>query len=328
MNVQHQNFQHGHISTRAVTRFVCLLVLLSLAITARMPLLAQPSPPSRPILFVHGWCGSAYDWASLFGSILNTLPNTMYPDKSVYFVEYNNDSLLHPANPQDSYAFYKEDQPAGYNTTLTSANQKDIPPDTRFFAINLYDPLSNGADPDNVTRISVLNKAYEVKKVIELIKEITGVQSVNIVAHSMGGLDARAYVENLASAGSCNNYQDSSINSPYGSHPDYAANTCLPGSLSAEYSNDVANIVTVDTPHLGSPLAELFATNQGLGPEFINLGLTCQAYDSTNRIELLQSTDGGPGLIEELNYLGSFHFGVKPIMNMVPTQAVANYFSD
>jgi len=206
-----------------------------------MPLLAQPSPPSRPILFVHGWCGSAYDWASSFGSILNTLPNTMYPDKSVYFVEYNNDSLLHPANPQDTFAFYREDEPAGYGTTLTPYKTTDIPGDTRFFVINFYDPLSKGADPANVTRISVLNKAYEIKKVIEQIKEITGVSSVNIVAHSMGGLDARAYVENLASAGACYNYQDPSFNSEdpgYGSHTYYSASTCLPGDPNnAAYAN-------------------------------------------------------------------------------------------
>ena len=50
---------------------------------------AQPSRPGRPILFVHGWCGSAYDWAPLYGPIFGLFPSAIYPDPDVYLVEYN-----------------------------------------------------------------------------------------------------------------------------------------------------------------------------------------------------------------------------------------------
>jgi len=47
------------------------------------------SPPSRPILFVHGWCGSAYEWTQLFPFLFNNLPTSLYPNQDVYLVEYN-----------------------------------------------------------------------------------------------------------------------------------------------------------------------------------------------------------------------------------------------
>src|SRR5271157_1262944 len=57
-------------------------------------LVAQPNPPSRPILFVHGWCGSAYEWAPFFDPAnqyrLSALfPAGLYTNPDVYLVEYN-----------------------------------------------------------------------------------------------------------------------------------------------------------------------------------------------------------------------------------------------
>jgi len=253
----------------------------------------------------------------------------MFPNKSFYVIEYN--------IVQNSYAYYQVSDQKGVPLVTGPIQLFDLfglgaitSSDARFFAIQFYDPLSNGTDPDNVTRISVLNKAYEIKKVIEKIKSITNVTSVNVVAHSMGGLDARTYVENLASAGSCYDYQDNLLDPAYGSHPNYAASTCLPGTPKAAFANDVANIITVDTPHSGSPLAALQfkSPGQGLGLLATSFGQECQAFDSTNKTELALSSDGGPGLIEELNYEGSIHFGVAPILNSVPVQAVSNYFGD
>jgi hypothetical protein len=315
----------------STNRFIGLaLVILSL-LFGTAPMHAQPSPPNRPILFVHGWCGSAYDWAPLLSSLkLNTALSAIYPNKAEYIIEYDTNS--------DKYYYYQVSDQSG-TPLLTGPiqlfslyGQEPIGSDARFFAIRFYDPWSNGTDPANVSRISVLNKAYEIKKVVEKIKEITNptggvanATSVNIVAHSMGGLDVRAYVENLASAGSCYNYQDPNFNSQdpaWGSHPNYAASTCLPGTSQAAYANDVANIITVDTPHWGAPLAVL---NVGLGQLADLTNYTCQAFSSTNKMELLQNLDGGPGLLEELNYIGSPNFGVTPSKNTVPIQAVANY---
>jgi hypothetical protein len=51
---------------------------------------AAQSPPSRPILFVHGFCDNASGWASLFAAnsaFRQNLPTGLYTNGTVYFVE-------------------------------------------------------------------------------------------------------------------------------------------------------------------------------------------------------------------------------------------------
>jgi len=300
------------------TRFTDYAAFLTLVATLLLSqaLVAQPNPPSRPILFVHGWCGSPYDWAPLYSSLITSLPGSMFPDQTVYLVQYNSYAR--------NYSFYRENNPANDPPGLKPMTEQEIASSQspRFFVIQFYDPYNlNGEGntaPDNVTRISILNKAFELKQVISAITRITKIPSVNIVAHSMGGLVARTYVENLASAGICYNYQDNLVDPNYGSHKDYGAGTCLPGSSDAAYVNDVANIITLDTPHAGSTLA----TPGGVKKIFLG---SCQKYESTNMNELLPFLDGGAGLFEALNYDGTMIAGVKPTKNMVPIQAVGNY---
>ena len=298
-----------------ILAFVILALFLGVA-----PLYAQPSPPSRPILFVHGWCGSAWDWAPLLGYLFpsppasSPIPGAMYTNQTVYLVEYS--------SVADAMGFWIEKEPAqgatgGFTPVLASA----IPPSARLFAINFYDPdpsSTDPTDPTNVTRISILNKAYEIKKVIERITAITGVPSVNILSFSMGGLDARAYVESMASAGACYDH-DNSI-------PMYS-DTCQPGTPGAAFANDVANIITVDTPHAGSPLA----TPDGLTElwSYLDKGLQCEAFESTNMEELLPESVPGAsaGLVEVLNYEGGVINHVAPTNNVVPIQAIQDYFN-
>src|ERR1035441_8309140 len=296
-----------------VAKYLHIFSLIVLALFLNpVPLHAQPSPPSRPVLFVHGWCGSPYDWAPLYTSLIKTLPKSMYPDDTVYLVQYN--SLT------DGYSIYRENNPVNNPSDLALVTLQDIAAyssSPRFFVIQFYDPISSTAstDPSNVSRISILNKAFEIKKAIEIIKNITGATSVNIVAHSMGGLDARAYVEDMASKGQCYNYAD---NYPY------YFGECAPGVSDAAYANDVANIITVDTPHSGSPLA---ATLDPASLLALNVaGAQCQAWDSTNRIELSPLAYGGYGLLESLNYSGKTINNVSPSVNLVPVQAISNYF--
>ena len=298
-----------------VAKYLHIFSLIVLALFLNpVPLHAQPSPPSRPVLFVHGWCGSPYDWAPLYTSLIKTLPKSMYPDDTVYLVQYN--SLT------DGYSIYRENNPVNNPSDLALVTLQDIAAyssSPRFFVIQFYDPISSTAstDPSNVSRISILNKAFEIKKAIEIIKNITGATSVNIVAHSMGGLDARAYVEDMASKGQCYNYAD---NYPY------YFGECAPGVSDAAYANDVANIITVDTPHSGSPLA---ATLDPASLLALNVaGAQCQAWDSTNRIELSPLAYGGYGLLESLNYSGKTINNVSPSVNLVPVQAISNYFSE
>lgn len=282
------------------------LMILALLLSV-LPTHAQNFPPSRPILFVHGWCGSPSDWAPLFSSLFQTLPGSMYPNHTVYYVLY--DSVANTIH------FWYENPPiTGTSTNFIPIAENAIQPDARFFVIELFDPNLLSIDPVNVTKISILNKAFEISQVLKHITAITQIPRVNILAHSMGGLDSRAYVEGMASPGACYDY--------FNNIPKYSA-ACNPGAPGAAYANDVANIITIDTPHTGSTLAK---PNDLAGA--IGIEPACQAYSSTNMTELAPLSQAGSGLIEALNYNGSPISGVLPSKNSVPIQAVEDYFTD
>jgi hypothetical protein len=238
----------------------------------------------------------------------------MYPDQTVYYVQYDSSAgTIH---------YWVENSPSkGASGGLTSISESAIPTTARFFALEFFDPISFTTSPDNVTKISILNKAYDVSQVVKHILAITQLTNVNILAHSMGGLDARAYVENMASAGACYNYSNNA--------PQYSG-SCSPGAGKATYANDVANIITVDTPHAGSPLASIGLWSSIQDWNLLNLSpeMTCDAFPSTNKTELIPAANSGPGLIEALNFSGSLINGATPSSNQVPIQAVENYFSD
>jgi pimeloyl-ACP methyl ester carboxylesterase len=74
-------------------------------------------------------------------------------------------------------------------------------------------------------------KALELAEAIEELRRFTGARQVRIVAHSAGGLVARAYLQNA-----------------------------LPG---VRYRGDVDRLITISTPHLGSALARHFGDYLG-----------------------------------------------------------------
>ena len=282
------------------------LTIVALLLNAG-PLHAQDSPPSRPILFVHGWCGSAYDWAPLYSYLFQILPNSMYPNQTVYLAEY--DSVA------NTVSFWIDNNPSlGADGVFTAVPVGSIPASARFFVIEFIDSVGYSTDPADVAKISILNKAYELSQVLSQITAITQIPKVNILAHSMGGLDARAYVENMASTGVCFDYVNNI--------PAYSG-SCTPGS--AAYVNNVANIITVDTPHAGSPLAYTNFWTTLLA----NAGLdACQMHSSTNKIELAPKNNSGPGLLEALNYSENAIPGFAPTDNTTPIQAIMDYLTD
>lgn len=137
-------------------RFCLVLWLLACQVALSAQTLA-----SRPILLAHGFCGSALDFQPLTGPLYQQLPSDLYPSSTVYYVFY--DSIK--------------------NTTtflllagglLVPVDQSSIPSSTRLFSIMFYDPNNGGSsDPNNVAKISMLNKAYELSQVIKQINAIT-----------------------------------------------------------------------------------------------------------------------------------------------------------
>jgi hypothetical protein len=279
-----RKMRHSGLSIRPVRS--CLLTVFSFLLF--LGVAPAQSPPSRPILFVHGWCGSPYDWATLFGYLFPTsgpspLPTTMYPNQTVYLAQYDSTT--------GAVSFWSENDPTEGASGGLSILPVTVPPDARFFVIQFYDSNSqstNPTDPTNVAGVSVLNKADELSNVIKAIRGLTGIRDVNVVSHSLGGLVARAYAENLASSGICYDY---ATNSP--TFPDYGLATCMPGAGADAYAGDVANIITLDTPNNGSPLA-----NSRLAALTVLLDLKCQSSTTTNGFELVPNNT----LLTSLNY--------------------------
>jgi len=252
-------------------RFPSLLHAAFLAaFVIQVPFLVQaqtpPPDPARPILFVHGICGGRETAGDLdpFAPIRDYLAG--------HFPEY--------ANPT-SFTLYSE----GTNTYLwPSGNDVRvayIPPDTKFFSINFYAPIifntDNHFNHNDVANTSILNQATQLATVVRAIAAITHIKDVIVIAHSMGGLVTRTYIETLASQTLCGdvNYCGSGT-------------SCAPGSVA--YTDDIAALITLDTPHGGAIRGEC-----GLDP----WGFICAVTDNLNRVEMFPESV----LLRALNYL-------------------------
>lgn len=81
--------------------------------------------------------------------------------------------------------------------------------------------------------------AYRFKEYIEKVQDVTDSKKVNVVAHSMGGLVARAYIEDMAN--------------PFVSYDGNITNESE--SLREPYQNNIARFVMAGTPNMGSGTA-------------------------------------------------------------------------
>src|ERR1035438_35877 len=128
---------HTFVRTWSLGETVRRLLCLAIALLALLPgaprASAQTTAPSRPILFVHGWCGSASDWAPLYAPLFRTLPPNLYPDQTVFWIQYN--SL------QNTINFWTENNPSlgAAPGNLQGIDESTIPtehPNARFFALD------------------------------------------------------------------------------------------------------------------------------------------------------------------------------------------------
>ena len=301
---------NGPFQSRGITgsakrvEFLALLILL--LVLSVLPALGQTSPPSRPILFVHGFCGDAGSWAHLVQALSVSVAKdhaALYPNldtnnqQRVYKVYY--DSIA------DQVYFIDPD-------TGETVDEMWILPSTRFFEIAFYDSANASFDANIVANISILNKAYELSRVIKEVTKITQIKDVIVVAHSMGGLVARAYMENLASPGYCWD-----PGSP--STPDYTDNkdsSCHPGQPPARYGDDIADVITIDTPHGGTSASSLSVPYPLLA---------CALQPSTTKTEMIPKSS----LLQALNYYGDPN-GQLPsaAIASVPLQSLESYFAN
>lgn len=175
---------------------VTLIGLVALLSASRTEAL-EPEPISAPVLFIHGLSGSAdstwgdfTQYLSDRGLTFGGSPTYDPADDSVY-------NSLDPASPL-------------------------VPAD--FYTMNMSD--FDAANPSQ--NLTFSDQGFEVARVIDAVLEANpGKTNVYLVAHSMGGLAVRSYLQGLARA----------------------------HSESIPYRDDVAAFVGVDVPHLGSLLA-------------------------------------------------------------------------
>ncbi len=236
-----------------------------------------------PVLFVHGICDSAdnyLDGETAVQKALSAKYPTLYSSSGKY-VAFFNGSQVYFQKPGAKVIGGVQNPPV-----LT------VDPRTRFFLVALDQPgVANYQDFDRqrVAQIPIYEKGYELANVIWKIRSITGAPRVIVVAHSMGGLDARAYLEHVASASG-------------------SANTAVP------YYNDVAALVTLDTPHGGAQIAGI-----SLPDPFP--WLECIANDSLDKSELEPSSS----VIRQLDYLVS---GASPLPQGTTITSIASYWAD
>jgi pimeloyl-ACP methyl ester carboxylesterase len=237
-----------------------------------------------PVLFVPGFCEPA--------SQDNFLP----AEKAVktYLQQYLPGA--YPSSSQQEYVAYFDsavDQ-VWFQLPQTQIGQgaanpllSQVPSSAQFFLVALNDPMNEEGyeyfDPVNVTSVPIYEKGNELAQIIAQIKQITGAPRVVIVAHSMGGLDARSYIEGLATS-------------------NVAAEAPV-----ISYLNDIAALITLDTPHGGVDAAQL-SVNEPI-PFF-----QCAINSSTNKTEMIPSGTGS--VIPDLNYSGGNAHPLPPALNI------------
>ncbi|MGD0632195.1 MAG: hypothetical protein ABR987_22960, partial [Terracidiphilus sp.] len=235
---------------------------------------------TRPILFVPGifessdaW-GSEPLWTSTMPPVpmgirdyvmkdLEQLPNSAYANPNNYELYYDG-AVVRVSSSQEANA----DDPI--------ALSDNIPCDARFFSIRFFGWSSDETkefEPFTVANVSVVTKAYELSQVLKVITQLTYVQDVVVVAHSMGALDSRAYMEGLGST--------------------QAPCTAIPCEIAASplpYTGEIGMLVTLDGANAGSDWAYFAA--------FLN---------NTNVVELEPNVlIPGWSLIQALNYQDSY----------------------
>lgn len=138
------------------------------AACAAVVLLAITATSARaeyPVLFVHGWCGDSSSW----NTFLTQLPRRRFGDELVRYYQATDGNVL--------------------------SRDRIRTADHQSFAIDFYDRSARTFDHHTVADIPIIAKVEQLKAVIDQIKRDTRNDRVIIVAHSMGGLVGRAYVQ-------------------------------------------------------------------------------------------------------------------------------------
>jgi pimeloyl-ACP methyl ester carboxylesterase len=230
----------AHQKRGLATSKAAFWILLALLASARWSSAQSSIQKGLPVIFVHGICDTPDSFVPAERDLMTYL-GKQYPalyTNTIDFVAFYNGTSVGFQAPQGEL-------PSGSPNPVYSGSEID--PDARFFLVALDDPSQPSQtsyekfDPSVVADIPIYTKGNELAQIIWQVKVLTGAPRVIVVAHSMGGLDARAYIEGLAS-------------------PTGSTDAAIP------YFNDIAALVTLDTPHGGAD-----ASNWNWGGGIVNI---------------------------------------------------------
>ncbi|MBK9255356.1 MAG: hypothetical protein IPM42_07710 [Saprospiraceae bacterium] len=209
-----------------------------------------------PIIFVHGWAGAESSWLN-FSNQLDAfgegiiIPNNEYGQGTVFYAHLNynhNSSAIWGENGNSDYPGYVDDDVIVHDQFY---NAPSILPNKCAYAISFqtqktvvnrqlvfenmvqWDNENYIFEPENQTpsnQSSAYKQGYALGKAIEKVLEVTGKDKVILVAHSMGGLAVREYLQRSSQPPYRDWWVDSNVSD----------------------GHKVARLLTVGTPHRGS----------------------------------------------------------------------------
>jgi pimeloyl-ACP methyl ester carboxylesterase len=201
---------------------------------------------TKPILLVHGWYKDPFDPYTTWQAMTQALTGKDPTDPADYTVIYN---PAHPGDPDYALRRCKGEGRVVFISNYTRDSSQGTAGDIREYA-------------------------YELQSDIALAASNESQNQIDVVAHSMGGLIARAYTES------------EDLSDP---------------PWPTVYANDVRKLITLGTPHQGSCLADIW-------PDL--LGWTCleqMEHGSEFLTELNAGTTGAALNVEYSSIAGNYY---------------------
>jgi pimeloyl-ACP methyl ester carboxylesterase len=153
----------------------CALVTLATSIPA------LGAPRDLPIIFVHGWCSGSTTWDDMINLLRDRDPD-----------RYGRRVVRMYSNGSGVFALNDARRPSELLLRLTSDPNLAF---VKTFTVDFFNVPLNSLDPEDVANVDIKYKAGELKRAIDRVKALTGFEAVILVAHSLGGLVGRTYVE-------------------------------------------------------------------------------------------------------------------------------------
>ena len=281
---------------------ICLFVLL---VVGTFALRGQgvKCDCAYPIVFVHGWAGSEESWLEfskqlkpIWGDeiVIPEYVNGAYTAGTVYYANLNakysdgqnqQTSLFGDNGVRDVGSYVDDDVILHHQFS----NAPELLPNRCVYAISfqaertiLGDPLALITakhpqfenDPNPFPNESASNQSapmkqgYALGQMIKTIQQLTGKEKVILVAHSMGGLTSREYLQRKVLSDQSLAF---GLNLNGGDHPWWPQPSDPSG-------HGVAKLFTVGTPHRGSPTGD-FQNLLGIAEDALGVSLSPMGLD-------------------------------------------------